>query len=368
MEEKDLYKILGVDRGAGDEEIKRAYRKLAQELHPDKHHGNKEVEEKFKLINEAYDTLKDPEKRAQYDRFGYVGAGPGPGPGAYRDFGTDFQDLFSEVFSDFFGAGRRRAAPEHGSDLRYDIDITFEEAAFGAGKSVNIPKTINCSACGGSGAKPGTSPTVCSTCRGAGQVRYQQGFFSISRPCSACGGAGAVIKDPCGACRGAGKVKSIKTITVKVPPGVDTGSRLRIPGEGEPGERGGGPGDLYIFLNVEPHPLFRRENDDIILEVPISFPQAALGAEIDVPTLDGPVKLKIPPGTQSGKVLRLKGKGIASLQTGRRGDAQVIIRVETPAKLNKRQRELLEEFANISGDDTTPLRKNFFSKVKEIFE
>ncbi len=366
MDQKDYYKILGVERGAGDDEIKRAYRKLAQELHPDKHHGDKEVEEKFKLINEAYDALKDPEKRAQYDRFGYVGTAPG----GYRDanFGADFQDLFGEVFSDFFGAGRRQAAPERGADLRYDMEITFEEAAFGAEKTVNIPKTANCETCKGTGARPGTSRTVCQTCKGAGQVRYQQGFFSISRPCSVCRGAGSVIKDPCGDCRGAGTVRTSKKMTVKIPHGVDTGSRLRIPGEGEPGERGGRPGDLYIFINVAPHPLFRRENDDVILDVPISFTQAALGAEIEVPTLEGRVKLKVPPGTQSGKVLRLKGKGIASLQTGRLGNAQVIIRVETPAKINKRQRELLEEFASISGEDTTPLRKNFFSKVKEMFE
>ncbi len=366
MDQKDYYRILGIERGASDEEVKRAYRKLAQELHPDKHPGNKEMEEKFKVINEAYDVLKDSEKRAQYDRFGYVGTSPG----GYREanFGADFQDLFSEVFSDFFGAGRRHAAPERGADLRYDLEIAFEEAAFGADKTISIPKTSYCSACGGSGARQGTSPTACQTCKGTGQVRYQQGFFSISRPCSVCRGAGTVIKDPCGDCRGAGTVRVTKAITVKIPPGVDVGSRLRIQGEGEPGERGGRPGDLYIFLSVSPHPLFRRENDDVVIEVPISFPQASLGAEIEVPTIDGRVKLKVPPGIQSGKMLRIKGKGIASLQTGRRGDAQVVIKVETPSKLNKRQRELLEEFASISGEDTTPQRKNFFSKVKEMFE
>ncbi|MBI5642187.1 MAG: molecular chaperone DnaJ [Deltaproteobacteria bacterium] len=368
MEEKDFYKILGVERGASDEEIKKAYRRLAHEFHPDKHSGDKDKEEKFKLINEAYENLKDPDKRAQYDRFGYVGSGQGQQ--GYRDagFGADFQDIFGEVFSDFFGGARRRPGPERGADLRYDLDISFEEAAFGAEKTINIPRTVNCSACNGSGAKPGTQPTVCSGCRGTGQVRFQQGFFSISRPCSTCHGTGAVIKDPCTECRGAGKVRTVSTLTVKVPPGVDTGSRLRLTGEGEYGERGGIPGDLYIVMSVSPHPIFRRENDDIICEVPISFPQAALGAEIEVPTLEGQVKLKIPPGTQSGKVFRLKNKGIASVHTGRRGDAQVILKVETPSKLNKRQKELLEEFAEISGEDTTPLRKNFFSKVKEIFE
>ncbi len=365
MEEKDYYRILGVDRNASDEELKKAYRRLAHEFHPDKHSGDKEKEEKFKLINEAYDALKDPSRRAQYDRYGYVG---GPAPGGYSEagFGTDFQDIFGEVFSDFFG-GRRKPGPERGADLRYDLEITFEEAAFGTEKAVSIPRTVRCEPCGGSGAKPGTKPSTCSTCRGAGQVRFQQGFFTISRPCNACYGTGVFIKDPCSECRGSGKVKSTASLNVKIPNGVDTGSRLRLSGEGEYGDRGGPPGDLYIVLSVQPHPFFKRENDDIICEVPIGFPQAALGVEIDVPTLEGPVKLKIPAGTQSGKVFRLKGKGIASLHTGRRGDEQIIIRVETPAKLNKKQRELLEEFARISGEETTPLGKNFFSKVKEIF-
>lgn len=371
MDEKDYYKVLGVDRGASDEEIKKAYRRLAHESHPDKHAGDKDKEEQFKKINEAYEVLKDQDKRAQYDRFGYVGPGAGPGPGGYRDagFGADFQDIFGEVFSDFFGGGgRRRPGPERGADLRYDLEISFEEAAFGTEKTINIPRTAECSTCHGSGARPGTYPTQCSTCRGAGQVRFQQGFFSISRPCSACNGAGTVIKDPCNECRGAGKVRKQGALTVKVPAGVDTGSRLRLSGEGEYGERNGPPGDLYIVMTVLPHPIFRRENDDCICEVPISFAQAALGAEIEVPTLEGQVKLKIPAGTQSSKVLRLKNKGIASVHTGRRGDQQVIIKVETPTKLNKRQKELLEEFSAISGEDTTPLRKNFFSKVKEIFE
>lgn len=365
MGEKDFYKILGVDRGASDEEIKKAYRRLAHESHPDKHAGDKEKEEKFKLINEAYETLKDQNKRAQYDRFGYAGAGS-----AYTEagFGADFQDIFSEVFSDFFGGARRRPAPERGADLRYDLEITFEEAAFGTEKTINVPKTVLCNTCAGSGAKQGTQPVTCTGCGGAGQVRFQQGFFSVSRPCPGCRGAGAVIKDPCPECRGAGRVRTVNAISVKVPAGIDTGSRLRLTGEGEYGERGGRPGDLYIVISVLPHPIFRRENDDIICEVPISFPQAALGAEIEVPTIEGTVKLKIPAGTQSGKVLRLKNKGIASVHTGRRGDERIIIEVETPSKLNKRQRELLEEFASISGEDTTPLSKNFFSKVKEIFE
>ena len=365
MNQKDFYKILGVERNATDEELKKAYRKLAHEFHPDKHAGEKAAEEKFKLINEAYECLKTPEKRAQYDRFGYAGTGPGFRPEA--GFGSDFQDLFSEVFSDFFGAGRRRG-PERGADLRYDLELTFEEAAFGTEKKINIPKNAVCGQCRGTGAKPGTSRTQCGTCKGRGEVRFQQGFLSISRTCPACGGAGAVIKDPCAQCAGAGRVRAANTLTVKVPHGVETGSRLRLLGEGDSGEMGAPSGDLYVVTSVMPHPIFRRENDDVVCEVPIAFTQAALGAEVDIPTIEGPAKLKIPPGTQSGRAFRLKGKGIASLQTGRRGDEQVIIRVETPAKLTKRQRDLLEEFASISGDDTMPLRENFFFKVKELFK
>lgn len=368
MQETDYYRLLGVERSATDEEIKKAYRKLAHQYHPDKHKGDKENEEKFKQVNEAYQVLKDPAKRAQYDRFGRVGPG-GAGPGyGETGFGADFQDLFSEVFHDFFGGGARRPAPERGADLRYDIELGFEEAAFGTEKVVKVPRTINCEECRGTGARAGTSPVTCTSCGGRGQVSFQQGFLSIARTCTTCRGTGSVIKDPCVSCGGGGRTRSERSLTVKVPPGVDTGSRLRLSGEGDFGERGGPPGDLYIYLSVKPHQIFMRENDDIICEVPISFTQAALGAEIDVPSLDGQVKLKVPQGTQSGKVFRLKGKGIASVRTGRRGDEQVHIKVETPTKLTKRQKELLNEFADISGEETTPLRKNFFSKVKEMFE
>ncbi|WKZ33575.1 MAG: molecular chaperone DnaJ [Thermodesulfobacteriota bacterium] len=370
MDEKDFYKILGVSRDATVDEIKKAYRKLAHQYHPDKHAGDKEKEDRFKLINEAYETLKDPQKKANYDRFGYAGSGAGfGGGGAPGGFGADFQDIFGEVFSDFFGGGgRRRPGPERGADLRFDLEISFDEAAFGTEKTVKVERTVACSACSGSGAKPGTHPVTCSTCGGAGQVRFQQGFFSIARTCPACQGQGSVIKDPCGECRGSGKTRSVAPLTIKIPGGVDTGSRLRLAGEGEYGDRNGPSGDLYIFITVRPHPIFRREKDDVICEVPISFSQAGLGAEIEVPTIEGPAKLKVPAGTQSGKLFRLPGRGIASVHTGRRGDEQVIIKVETPTKLNKRQKELLQEFAEISGEDTTPLRKNFFSKVKEIFE
>jgi molecular chaperone DnaJ len=374
-QQKDYYKILGVGRDASDDEIKRAYRKLAQELHPDKHSGDKEKEDSFKLINEAYEVLKDPQKKAHYDRFGFAGSGsgfggPGGPGGPEAGFGADFQDIFSEVFSDFFGGGggRRRPGPERGADLRFDLEITFEEAAFGTEKTVKVPRTVQCNKCAGTGAKPGTSASACTTCRGAGQVRFQQGFFSVSRTCPACKGAGSTIKDPCTECMGAGKTRSVTPLTVKIPAGVDTGSRLRLSGEGEYGDRNGPSGDLYIFITVLPHSIFMREENDVICEVPISFAQAALGSEIEVPTIEGPAKLKVPAGTQSGKVFRMPAKGIASVHTGRRGDQQVIIKVETPTKLNKRQKELLQEFAEISGEETTPLRKNFFSKVKEMFE
>ncbi|MBI3753152.1 MAG: molecular chaperone DnaJ [Deltaproteobacteria bacterium] len=366
MAQKDFYEILGIDRNATDDEIKKAYRQLAHKYHPDKNPGDKSAEERFKEINAAYEVLKDSEKRAQYDRFGYAETGAGFGPGA--GFGVDFQDLFGDVFGDFFGAGRRRTRGQRGSDLRYDLEVTFEEAAFGAEKKIKIPKTAKCQKCEGRGAKPGTSPTTCPTCNGRGQVSYQQGFFSISRPCSRCRGEGTIIKEPCAECSGIGRVKDIKTLGVKVPPGVETDTRLRLSGEGESGVHGGSPGDLYIIIHVKPHPVFQKQNDDIICEVPISFPQAALGCEIDVPTLEGNVRLKIPGGTQSGKIFRLKGKGIASLHTGRRGDQHVIIKVETPAKLTLRQKELLEEFARIGGEETTPLKKNFLEKVKNLFE
>lgn len=366
---KDFYEILGVGRNASDEEIKKAYRQLAHKYHPDKNPGDKSVEEHFKEINAAYEVLKDADKRAQYDRFGYAESGAGFGPGA--GFGVDFQDLFGDVFGDFFGAGRRGARAhrgQRGADLRYDMEVSFEEAAFGAEKKIKIPKATKCQKCHGSGAKPGTSPTQCPACHGRGQVSYQQGFFSISRPCSSCRGEGAIIKEPCAECSGVGRVKEIKSLNVKIPPGVETDTRLRLSAEGESGIHGGPSGDLYIIISVKPHPIFQRQNDDIVCEVPISFPQAAIGCEIDVPTIEGNVKLKVPAGTQSGKVFRLKNKGIASLHTGRRGDQNVMIKVETPTRLTDRQKELLEEFAKISGEETNPLKKNFLEKVKGLFE
>ncbi|MBI5328738.1 MAG: molecular chaperone DnaJ [Deltaproteobacteria bacterium] len=366
MAHKDYYEILGVNRDASDDEIKKAYRQLAHKYHPDKNPGDKSTEEHFKEINAAYEVLKDPKKRAQYDRFGYAETGTGFGPGS--GFGVDFQDLFGDVFGDFFGANRKRTRGQRGADLRYDMEVTFEEAAFGTEKNIKLPKTTKCQKCNGSGAKQGTSPTQCPTCRGRGQVNYQQGFFSISRPCSHCKGEGVVIKEPCAECSGIGRINDIKSVSVKIPPGVETDTRLRLSSEGESGIHGGPPGDLYIIISIKPHPIFQRQNSDIICEVPISFPQAAIGCEIDVPTLEGNVKLKITAGTQAGKIFRFKNKGIASLHTGQRGDQNVIIKVETPTRLTTRQKELLEEFAKISGEETNPIKKNFLEKMKNLFE
>ncbi|MBI5598700.1 MAG: molecular chaperone DnaJ [Deltaproteobacteria bacterium] len=364
---KDYYSILGVSRNSTDDEIKRAYRRLAHMYHPDKHasEGDKEeAGEKFKEINAAYEVLKNPSRRAQYDRFGQAGAGADFGGAA--DFGGDFGDFFGDMFSEFFG-GRRRPGPEAGADLRYDLTVSFTEAAFGTTKKIIIPKVAHCKTCQGLGARPGTSPKRCGRCGGSGQERFQQGIFRIAKTCPECRGAGAVIENPCAECRGAGAVKIEHSLTLNIPGGVDTGSKLRVAGEGASGTRGGPEGDLYVFISVEPHPIFRREEDDVICEVPISFPQAALGTEIEVPTLEGPVKLKIPPGTQPGKIFRLKAKGVASPGAPRRGDHLVYIRIETPAKLNMRQKELIEEFARISNDDVFPHKKSFLDKVKEMF-
>lgn len=364
----DYYAMLEVERSASQADIKKAFRKMAHKYHPDKHKGDKKAEDKFKELNGAYEVLKDPNKRAHYDRFGTDGPPGGPGGQGDSGFGEDFQDLFGDVFSDFFGGRQRRPGPEPGNDLRYNLDITFDEAVFGASKNIRIPKTDRCGTCSGSGAKAGSSPEACKRCGGSGQERFQQGFLNMARTCQGCRGTGVVITNPCTTCGGSGTVRSSSTLSINIPPGIDTGARLRVSGEGEPGPRGGPDGDLYVFVTVEPHQIFKREDTDIICEVPISFPQASLGTEIEVPTIEGNVKLKIPAGTQPGKVMRLRGKGVTSLRSSRRGDQFVHIRVETPSKMNKRQRELMEEFANISNDDVFPHKKGFFDKVKEIFE
>lgn len=367
-EKQDYYELLGVHNNASDTEIKKAYRKLALQYHPDKNPGDKASEEKFKEISEAYEVLSDAQKRAQYDQFGHAGLGAGGFSGGFGfGAGSPFGDIFSDIFGDIFGGGRQRERGKRGDDLLYNLEIKFEEAAFGMEAQIEVPYSKRCDTCGGSGAKPGTEPKVCPTCRGAGQVRFQQGYFSVSRTCSHCGGEGRVIENPCSACRGTGRVKDRKTISVKVPPGVETGNRLKLTGEGGQGLKGGANGDLFVAINVRPHPLFSREGNDVICEIPVSFVQAAVGCEIEVPTLDGKVSMKIPEGTQSGKVLRLRSKGVPVLQGYGRGDQIVVIKVETPVNLNKRQKELLEEFARISGEDVHPLKKSFFDKVKGIF-
>jgi molecular chaperone DnaJ len=372
---RDYYEVLGLSRGAADEEIKKAYRRLAVQFHPDRNPGDKQAEEKFKEINEAYQVLSDPEKRAQYDRYGHAafqgpGAGPGGGFGGF-DFSQGFEEVFSDIFGDFFGTGRgrSRSRARRGDDLRYDLEIDFEEAARGAEKTVKFQRLVQCEACNGTRARGGSaSVKTCPNCRGTGQVRTQQGFFSIATTCAQCRGEGSIIVDPCPRCQGQGRIRRQETLSVRIPPGVDNGSRLKLRGEGEAGYAGGPPGDFYVVIHVREHPLFVRQDNDIIIEVPISFPQAALGSEIEVPTLEGKVKLKIPPGTQSGKILRLKGKGIVDLHGYGRGDELVKIVVETPKRLTPRQREILEEFARISGEDVNhPLSKGFVDKLKEMF-
>lgn len=369
MEKRDYYEVLGVHRNASDTEIKKAYRKLALQFHPDKNPDNREAEDKFKEISEAYSVLSDGQQRATYDQFGHAGLGGGGGFSSGGFGGSPFEDIFGDIFGDLFGGrgGSRRGRGRRGDDLRYNLGIAFEEAAFGVETNIQIPRYQVCDSCGGSGAKPGSSPRTCPVCQGMGQVRYQQGFFSLTRPCPECDGEGQIIDQPCSDCSGKGRVKGKKTLSLKIPAGVETGSRLKLTGEGEPGLYGGPPGDLYVVITVKDHPLFQREGQDIICEIPISFPQAALGCEIEVPTLKEKVAVKVPVGTQSGKVVQLSGLGFPSLQGYGRGNQLVVLRVETPTRLSSRQKELLEEFAREGGEDIHPMGKSFLEKVKEMF-
>ena len=363
---RDYYELLGIVRSAGEDEVKKAYRKLALQYHPDRNPGDKQAEERFKEVSEAYQVLSDPQKRAQYDKFGHAAFGDN-GPGF--DFNSGFEDIFGDIFGEFFGgAGARRRSESRGEDLRYNLTLSFEEAVSGVEKKIKIPRHGPCDMCRGTGAKAGTSPQTCPSCRGRGQVSFQQGFFSVSRSCSQCHGQGTFISDPCTICGGAGRVRKMHTLSVKIPAGVDNGSRLKLRGEGETAPARGIPGDLYVVIQVEPHPIFTRENLDILCDVPISFVQAALGAEIDVPTLDGKIKMKIPSGTQSGKVFRIKGKGVKDVHGYEQGDQHVLVLVETPTHLTSRQKELLKEFAALGGEDINPLSKGFFDKVKQLFD
>jgi molecular chaperone DnaJ len=363
---RDYYEVLGVEKAADATQLKSAYRKVAMQFHPDRNPGNHEAEEKFKEASEAYQVLSDPEKRAKYDRFGHAGnAFEGFGNGGFG--GMNINDIFGEIFGDIFGQRRQRGGGrQRGSDLRRNLEISFEEAAFGCQVEFKIARPKKCEPCEGTGSKSKQLRT-CPTCGGAGEVRFTQGFFAVSRPCTQCGGAGQTVADPCATCRGAGKVDSESTLSVSIPAGVDTGTRVRLAGEGELGELGGPPGDLYVVVHVREHPLFVREEYDVLCEVPISFTQAALGAQVEVPTLDGKVKMKIPAGTQTGKVFRLKDKGVPHIHSTDRGDQHVRVVVETPTELSKAQRELLEKFAEISGEESNPHSKSFFAKVRELF-
>jgi molecular chaperone DnaJ len=377
LAKRDYYEVLGVARDVSDGDLKKAYRKLALQYHPDRNPEDPTAEESFKEVSEAYTVLSDPEKRRTYDRFGHQGIG-GAGAPDFGDLGG-FTDLFNDLFGDIFGAGRgrrRRGMGQRGADLRYNLEIELGEVLEGMDATIRIPKMRPCGTCSGSGARPGTSPEPCDRCRGTGQMVFQQGFFRVARPCDVCGGAGEVIRERCKECRGAGRVEGQQTIQVKVPPGVEDGARLRLAGEGEAGISGGPPGDLYVVISVRRHPLFEREGTDLTCEVPVSFVQAALGAEVEVPTLEGKVSLSIPEGTQSGKVLRLRGKGVPPLrprmdlsQLARlRGDLYVRIFVEVPTKLNARQRQLLEEFAAETGTEVSPHTKSFLDKLRDFFE
>jgi molecular chaperone DnaJ len=362
-QKRDYYEVLGVSRDCTPQDLKSAYRKIALKYHPDRNPGDHAAEDKFKEASEAYEVLSDPEKRARYDRFGHA-----QGFNFEGGFSSaSINDIFGEIFGDIFGAGRaRRGGRARGADLRYNLDVSFEEAAFGCEVQVKIPRPRRCEECDGTGSKS-KQLRVCPTCGGAGEIRFTQGFFAVSRTCNHCGGVGQVVADPCARCGGRGKVESESQVTVKVPPGVDTGTRIRYAGEGEPGEHGGTPGDLYVVMHVREHPIFVREESDVLCEMPISFTQAALGAPIDVPTLDGKVKMKVPPGTQSGKVFRLKGKGIPRLNGAGRGDQHVKVVIETPTQLTREQRDLLERFAEISGEESHPQAKSFLEKVRELF-
>lgn len=384
----DYYELLGVSKGANADEVKKAYRKMAIKYHPDKNPGDKDAEEKFKQVSEAYEVLSDPKKRAQYDQFGHdaftrgprgSSAGPrGGGPaGGFHDPFDIFSQVFGNagggsIFEDIFGGGqkgrRQGSSVRDGSDMRYDLEIDFEDAVYGAERKIRLPKLETCSRCNGSGCEPGTGKVRCPRCNGTGQLSSSQGFFSMRQACAACKGTGQVMKSPCKQCGGEGRQRVEKDLQLRIPPGVDTGSRLRVAKEGEGGVNGGGPGDLYVIIHVKPHEVFRREGNDIICEVPIDFATAALGGVVDVPTISGKTRMKIPEGTQNGTMLRIKGKGIPALKGGYRGDQIVKILVEVPVALTKQQRGLLSYYADSVNERNHPQRAEFASKAKRFLE
>lgn len=378
MAKRDYYEILGVSKSVNQDDLKKAYRKIALKYHPDRNPGDKAAEEKFKEATEAYEVLSDAEKRSRYDRFGHAAEGMGEGFGGFGSgFGgsSGFGDIFGDIFGEFFGAGAgaggggrgstRRG--ERGTDLQYNMEISFEEAAFGHTSEVDIPRMETCDMCGGLGAKSEKDIELCSSCHGSGQQRIQQGFFSVSTTCGQCGGRGRIIRNKCPKCHGRTRISNTRRIRVNIPAGVETGSRIKLSGEGEHGSNGGPPGDLYILLRVKAHPIFEREEADLFCEVPVSFAQAALGTDIEVPTLEGKARLKIPAGTQTHKIFRLRNQGIARLRGGGRGDLHVRIVIETPTNLTTRQRELLDEFEKISNENSHPLRDKFMNKIRNLF-
>ena len=375
MAKRDYYEVLGVNRDCSEEDLKKSYRRLAMKWHPDRNPDNPKAEEHFKEAKEAYEVLSDPNKRAAYDQFGHAGVDPqsagGPGAGM-GGFGDIFSDIFGEIFGGAGGAGRTgRSTVFRGADLRYNLEISLEQAAHGFETKIRIPGMTSCQTCKGSGAKPGSQPQTCPSCRGAGQVRVSQGPFSIAQTCPRCRGSGSIIPNPCATCSGTGRVKLQKTLSVKIPAGVDEGDRVRLSGEGEPGVGGGPPGDLYVQVHIKAHPVFQRDHDDLHCEMPVSFTTAALGGEIEIPTLDGSARIRVPAETQSGKTFRLKGKGIKGVRSQVPGDLFCHVVVETPVALTERQRQLLREFETISAQDSArhnPRAKSWLDKVKEFFD
>ena len=380
MSKRDYYDVLGVARNANDQEVKSAYRKLALKYHPDRNPGDKAAEEKFKEAAEAYAVLADGEKRSAYDRFGHAGVGAGVGAGGFDPtIFQGFEDIFGNLgdlfgFGDLFGGGRRRGGPQRGADLRYDLEIPFEESAHGTETTIQIPRQEKCGTCQGSGAAPGTSPIICPQCRGRGQIRYQQGFFTVAQTCPQCRGGGQIISKPCATCHGSGQVTEQRRLSVKIPAGIASGQRLRLRGEGEAGHAGGPPGNLDVVVHVQEHQFFRRDGDDLYLEMPVSFPTLALGGEIRVPTLDGDEVVRVPEGTDTGTVLRLRGKGMPNISGRGRGDLHVVVQVTTPRRLTKEQKKLLEQLAEtLPAQQTEPKaqsddhERSVFERVKDIF-
>jgi molecular chaperone DnaJ len=373
MSKRDYYEVLGVSRDVNEADLKKAYRRLAMKYHPDRNQDNDDAEARFKEAKEAYDVLSNAQKRAAYDQFGHAGVDPSAGAGGGGFGGDPFSDIFGDVFGDIFGGGRRGGGSRvrRGSDLRYNLELSLEDAVAGTSVNIRVPTLVACETCDGSGARQGTSASTCTTCGGVGQVRMQQGFFSVQQTCPNCRGQGTTITDPCPDCHGQGRIQQHKTLSVKVPAGVDNGDRIRLAGEGEAGEHGGPSGDLYVQIQVKPHPIFRREENDLMCEMPISIGTAALGGELEVPTLNGRLKLKIPAETQSGKVFRMRGKGVKSVRGGMTGDLLCRVNIETPVNLNGRQKDLLREFEQSiqgAGEHHSPQSASWMDRVKSFFD